>query len=318
LHYTRGNLHFARGEIVACRSEHEAALSCARALDDPAWLARAASGLADAAYAEGRMRTAFARFTQCVELCDAHGLMRVAIPNRAMAGHCRIYLMEFDAGIADMDAAHALARQVGDRHGEMFAQESLGVLLTLSARFGEAEPVLGRALALAEALGARRYQALLLASLAESLLATGNPAEAGVRNERALALARETGMRFCGPYVLALRTRMQDDPHERARSRAEAEALIAEGGVGHGPIGYHRVCIDDALARGEWSRALDHVAALEAYTGPEPLPYTDLLIARGRVLVGLASRPGDPVLGGELARLRAEAERVRWLIGWSP
>ena len=103
LHYLRGNLHFARGDVAGCGTEHAAALRHARTLGDPAWEARAISGLADADYAACRMRTAFERFMQCVAVCDAHGLTRVAIPNRVMAGHCRIYLMEFDAGVADME-----------------------------------------------------------------------------------------------------------------------------------------------------------------------------------------------------------------------
>ena len=70
LHYIRGNLYFARGDIAACRAEHHAALACARSLSDPMWEARALSGLADADYADGRMRSALARFDQCVELCD--------------------------------------------------------------------------------------------------------------------------------------------------------------------------------------------------------------------------------------------------------
>ena len=316
LHYTRGNLHFARGDVAACGAEHGNALVCARTLRDPAWEARAISGLADADYAAGHMRTAFERFSQCVDLCDAHGLIRIAIPNRAMRGHCRIYRMEFDAGIADMNAAHAHARQVGDRHGEMFALESLGMLQAFCARYAEAEPVLERALGLAEALGARRYQAVLLAVLTETALASGSAAEAWERSERALAIARDSGIRFCGPLVMALRARMQDDAHVRELSRAEAEALIAQGGVGHVSIAYHRLGIEDALARGEWARGLAHAGAIEAYTQAEPLPYTDFLIARARVLVGLAARPADPPLREELARLFAEAERVAWPIAW--
>jgi hypothetical protein len=41
LHYTRGNLHFARGDISACGTEHDAALASARLLGDPTWEARA-------------------------------------------------------------------------------------------------------------------------------------------------------------------------------------------------------------------------------------------------------------------------------------
>ncbi len=316
LHYTRGNLHFASSNIAACGAEHGAAMECARSLGDPVWEARAASGLADAAFAEGRILTSLARFRQCLAICDAHGLTRVEIPNRVMVGYCRTFLMEFDAGIADMEAARALAVEVGDRHGEMFTLEGEGSLLVFCDRYADALPVLERAQVLAAAIGARRYESTLLAGLAEGALGLGRTAEARDLIDRALALSRETGMRFYGPLILGIKARLHDDPRERERCRAEAEALLALGCVAHNPIGYYRHSIEDALARGEWPRVLEHAAALEDYTRAEPLPYTDLTIARARVLVGLASHPDDPELHEELGRLRAEADRVRWPIGW--
>jgi ATP/maltotriose-dependent transcriptional regulator MalT len=263
------------------------------------------------------MRTALARFLHCIELCDAHGLTRIAIPNRVMAGHCRIYTMEFDAGIAEIEAAYALAVQVGDRHAEMFALESQGLLLTSCDRFVAAEPMYKRSLELAETIGARRFQSINLAGLASCLVARGHLTEARDQIERSLTLSREIGMGFCGLLALAIKSRLLDEAGERERCRTEAETLLAQRVVSHNVINYYRHGIDDALARGEWARALEHATALEAYTQAEPLPYSDLLIARARVLVRLASRPDERAVHGELARLRAEAERVRWPIGWS-
>jgi tetratricopeptide (TPR) repeat protein len=317
LHYTRGNLYFSRGEIGACRAEHHAALACARSLSDPMWEARALSGLADADYADGRMKSALARFDQCVELCAAHGLTRVAIPNHVLIGFCRAHLMEFDAGIAQIEAARALAVQVGDRHGEMMSLESQGLLLTFCDRHADGEPLLARGLALAETIGARRFQSIVLGGLAACALAAGRLHDARERIEHALALARETGMGFCGPLVLGIKARMLDDAGEREQCRTEAEALLAQGCASHNSILFYRHGIEDALARGEWARGLEHAAALEAYTRVEPLPYSDFLIARARTLVGLVSRPEDRALHEELSRLRAEAERVRWPIGWT-
>jgi len=316
LHQTRGNVLFARGDVAGCRAAHETALVCAKQIGDVAWEARAVSGLADASYATARMRTAFKRFSECVALCDAHGLTRIKIPNLAMAGHCRIYLTEFDAGIASMEAANELARQVGDRHGEMFSLESKGLLLAFAARYEESERVLERALALANGLGARRYHAILLTVLGEVSLALGRTAEAHDRNEQALLFARETGMRFFGPYILALKALMEGDPIKREEYRTEGQGLIDQGGVGHSPIGYHRLGIEDTLTRGEWERTRAHAAALESYTSNEPLPYTDLLIERGRVLAALGANPQDAAARSELERLKADALRLKWPIGW--
>ena len=103
---------------------------------------------------------------------------------------------------------------------------------------------------------------------------------------------------------------------ERERCIAEVDALLATGSLGHNQIGYRRHSIEDALARGEWERALAHASTLEDYARAEPLPYIDFLVARCRVLAGLASRPDDPRLRDELARLRAEALRAHWPIAW--
>ncbi len=316
LHHTRGNVLFARGDVTGCRAAHETALVCAKQIGDVAWEARAVSGLADASYAVARMRTAFKRFSECVALCDAHGLTRIKIPNLAMAGHCRIYLTEFDAGIASMEVANELARQVGDRHGEMFSLESKGLLLAFGARYEESEPVLERALVLATSLGARRYQAVLLTVLGEVSLSFGRTAEAHDRNEQALLFARETGMRFIGPFILALKARMESDPVKREQYRSEGQRLIDQGGVGHSPIAYHRLGIEDTLSRGEWERTRAHAAALESYTSNERLPYTDFLIARGRALAALGANPQEAAARGELERLKADALRLKWPIGW--
>ena len=69
LHHTRGNVHFARGDVAGCRAAHEMRSSCAHALGDVAWEARAVSGLADASYAVGRMRTAFTRASTNASPC---------------------------------------------------------------------------------------------------------------------------------------------------------------------------------------------------------------------------------------------------------
>jgi class 3 adenylate cyclase/tetratricopeptide (TPR) repeat protein len=316
LHYIRGNLAFAQGHIDQCHAEHQAALGFARSLADPLWEINATSGLGDADYAEGKMLSGLTRFRRCVELCDVHGLPRPSVANLAMVGFCRFFALEFDEGFADLEAARALAVKLGNRYAEMFTLEGQGSLLTLCDRYAEARPFVERGLALSSAIGAKRYEATLLTELAEVDFATGRTAEAREHVDRAIALFREMGMGFWGPTALGVRARMQDDERERMRDRAEAEAILAQGCLSHNHVGYHRSGLDDALARGEWSLAMAHADALQAYTAAEPLPYCDFLVARTRTLVGLVERPGDAALQRELARLREQARSLRWPIGW--
>ncbi len=316
IHYIRGNLHFARSEVDDCRSQHEAAFACARSIDDPRWEARALSGLGDADYASARVRTALDRFSRCVALFEAHAMARAALPNRVMIGHCRQYLNEFDAGMAEIETALTAAVRLGDRHAEMMALESLGAMGAISARYAIAEPAARRGLQVAEALGARRFQAILISSLAECAVAFGRRAEAFELVERALALARDIGIAFCGPWVLGVKLRLLDDPDERAACCAEAEAVLADPNMIHNHIGFRRNAIEDGLARRDWPGALAQAAALENYMRAEPLPYCDFLIARARALAGLARQPDDPTLRTEVMRLRDEADRLHWPIGF--
>jgi ATP/maltotriose-dependent transcriptional regulator MalT len=153
--------------------------------------------------------------------------------------------------------------------------------------------------------------------LASCSVARGQLTEARDRIERSLTLSREIGMGFCGLLALAIKSRLLDDEGERERCRAEAETLLAQRVTSHNVFNHYRHGIEDALVRGEWARALEHATALETYTRPEPLPFSDFLIARARTLVGLVSHPEDRTLHEELSRLRAEAERARWPIDWT-
>ena len=133
--------------------------------------------------------------------------------------------------------------------------------------------------------------------------------DARERIERALALARETGMGFCGPMVLGIKARMLDDAGEREQCRAEAEALLAQGCAEpqFDPVlpPRHRGRAG-APRMGARSRSM----RLRSRPTREPsrCPTADFLIARARVLIGLASRPADQTLQ---RRARAAARRGR-------
>ena len=74
------------------------------------------------------MATALRHFTDCVALCDSRGFARIAAPNSVMMGHCRIYTCDFDQGLDDMGKGLELALRIGNRHAQMFATQSQGLL----------------------------------------------------------------------------------------------------------------------------------------------------------------------------------------------
>ena len=200
IHYLRGNLHFVRGELSACRGEHERALEAARRIDSPEWQARALSGLADAQYMDCRMATALRHFADCVDLCDAHGLARVAAPNSVMMGHCRIYSFAFDQGLNDMRKGFEIAVRIGNRHAQMFATYGQGFCLIAAGRYAEAEELQTGALEQARAVNARRYEAVILAQHAEIALSKGRKGEAAALARAGQEISDEIEPRIRGAH----------------------------------------------------------------------------------------------------------------------
>ena len=68
IHHLRGNFYFPLGRVEGCAAEHMLALDHARRAKSGELETRALGGLGDAAYAQGRMASAYRNFSGCVEL----------------------------------------------------------------------------------------------------------------------------------------------------------------------------------------------------------------------------------------------------------
>jgi class 3 adenylate cyclase/tetratricopeptide (TPR) repeat protein len=310
IHYLRGNLHFARGELEECREEHAAALATADRLGSPQWRARALSGLADALYMECRMAAALRHFSQCVETCDANGLTRIAVPNRVMMGVCRVYICEFDAGLDDMRTALEIARRIGDRHAQMLALESIGFCLSAAGRYDSIAETQSEALELARTLKARRYEALLLAYSAELALVEGRRDESMSLVRQGLTAAEETNVSFAGPILYGLLALLEREVKAQEAAIAMGESLLAKGAIGHNHFWFRRFAIDWALRNHRWDEVDSQADALVARTAVEPLAYSNLIARRGHLLArrgrGQATLEDDH----ELKRLRTQAAEI--------
>jgi class 3 adenylate cyclase/tetratricopeptide (TPR) repeat protein len=306
IHYYRGNLFFAQGDAAACLAEHQAALAAAERSDSPEWRARALSGLGDAHYSACRMRTALKAFEDCVALCDAHGYGRIALPNRVMIGHCMIYLQRASEAVATIEAARRIAVQAENPHAAMFANQSLGVVLINSGQPDEAMKYLPEALAQARALGARRYESNALSQLAECALSQGRRADAPKPAQDAVAISRELGMGFNGPYALAVLARATDDPALRAAALAEGEAVLRKGSVGHNRIWYYRAAGDAHIDAGNWAEAQRCADEIQAATSVEPLPLVQFIAVRLKTLAAMGRGERGRDLRDEIDRLTVQ------------
>jgi class 3 adenylate cyclase/tetratricopeptide (TPR) repeat protein len=314
IHYLRGNLHFARAELAACRGEHERALEAARRINSPEWQARALSGLADAQYLDCRMTTALRHFTDCVALCDAQGFPRIAAANSVMMGHCRIYTCAIDRGLDDMRKGLEIAIRIGNRHTQMFATQSLGLCLSAAGRYAEAEEFQADALEQARAVKARRYEAVILAHSAEVALFKGRRGDALAMAHAAREIAEETGPGFAGPLICGLLALAEDTREEQGAALAAGEALLEKGAVGHNHVWFRRYAIERALIDGEWDEAERQADALLLRTADEPLAYAACVATRARTLArrgrGGATEADEKAL--EQAMAIATASDVRF------
>ncbi|WP_191057620.1 adenylate/guanylate cyclase domain-containing protein [Geminicoccus harenae] len=310
IHFLRGNLCFPQGDIAGCLSEHRQSLELARDAGSAEAEAAALGGLGDAEYARGRMRSAYAHFHRCIELCRGHGFGRIEVANLPMAAFTRLYAGDVRGGLADsLDAIAATAR-VGHGRAEIIAHHS-ACLCQLSL----GDPAAGlrhaeSATALSRRLGARRFEGESLAFRGEQFHALGRWDEAHADVVAGLAICRETGMSYVGPVVLGILAKITPDIGEAEAALEEGLALLQNGSISHNHLLFLANAIEACLARGHWARVERFAQALENYTAPEPMPWADFLIARGRILAAHGQGDcGDEVTAG-LRRLLATGERI--------
>jgi hypothetical protein len=128
--------------------------------------------------------------------------------------------------------------------------------------------------------------------------------------EKALSISRETGIGFAGPQVLAELALNTDDGDVRRRALKEGEKILREGAVSHNHFNFYADAMDAYLESKEWEEVERYAAALEKFTLPEPLPWCEFFIARGRTLAAYGRGNREDSTIQELRRLRNQAESI--------
>lgn len=303
IHSLRGNIHFPRGDLANCLAAHEEARRLALEIGAPAEEARALSGLGDAHYQSARVRSARDYYGRCVKLARAHGLTRIEATNLPMVAIAAFYCGETDTAVDQCREGLAQSTRIGDFRAQMLAHN---VLASVHYYRGEHQASLAsaeRALELSQRLGTRRFEARALMMIAVARHAGGHAGTDESLLDSAWNIVQETGPNFSGPWILGAMTLVLRDEARRRRALADGEALLAKGCVSHNHFHFYQYAIDFALETGQWDEAERYAAALENYTASEPLTWTDLIAARGRVL----ARAGR---GERSESLRQEAQAL--------
>jgi class 3 adenylate cyclase/tetratricopeptide (TPR) repeat protein len=310
LYHLRGNLHFVLGNVEACEVAHSEGLVHARRAGAPEAEARSLGGVGDAAYARGRMATAFRHFSDCVTLCQHHGLGRVEVAHRAMAGWSAHYLNTLQQALDLTLSAAESSREIGDRRAELNAVVCSLFVMYERADLSDAPPLMERLPELINQLGARAWEPMIGWLGAHVLEAEGRHEEALESVQAAVTLARKVSAGFLAPRILGYFAMLTDDPDARATALKDGEALLGKGSLGHNFLGFHRWAIDACHRAGDWAGIEHHARALENYTRAEPLPSSDYFISRGRALAAHGRARHDRDALREVLRMRDAADRI--------
>jgi tetratricopeptide (TPR) repeat protein len=309
IHTLRGNLCFPLGRLDACMQAHERAHHFAMQAQSHVEIARALSGLGDAYYQRGRMVTARQHFAQCIKEARDHDLVGVLLSNLPMLAITHTYCGDPAASRESCREGLELARRVGDLRGELLVHLTMSTGLIMQTQLDDGRQHARQAMQLAKQLGARRFEAECLGIVAQTMMAE-DPAQALQLVRDALVLGRETGMSYCGPMLLSMVARLTPNGPERASALAEGDELLAAGCVSHSYFEFYGNAIEVGLQERDWRSVLHYAGRLEAYTSAEPLPWTDMLIKRARLLADVGANGMSKDSRAKLEALRTECQRM--------
>jgi class 3 adenylate cyclase/tetratricopeptide (TPR) repeat protein len=314
IHGLRGNLCFPRGDIDGCLREHGLALDLARRAQAYELEAAALGGLGDAEYVRGRMISAHARLSECVELARRHGFGRIEVANLAQIAHTMVYFRpQWEAARQALAAVDAATR-VGHLRAEMNARAAAVFALANVDDAAGCREQAEEGQRLVRMLGAWRFEPSWLRHLGLLALRGGRVDEAVDLLRQAVEVCRRNGLPFEGPRTLSALALAVGEPVERRAHLAEGEAIIRAGCVGHNPLYFYPDAIDVCLELGDAEEVERFAAALAAFTRPEPLPWADFHVARGRALAAWGSGDRDDAVRTEIERLKGDAQRAGLLI----
>ena len=221
-----------------------------------------------------------------------------------------MYGLRFAEALEDSRSAAEMAAKGGQPRAAIIALNASTIILLERHDFTMAEEHARKALELAERIGARRFLPVSNNTIARLRLHAGDRAGALGLLEAGLAICRQTGIAFVGPWMLGAIALAADDPKRREEALREAQAILDRGCVGHNYLRFYRDAIDVCLAMKDWDRADQYATALDEYFRDEPTPWASFIVEQCHAVTELARGRGTTALLAEIERLREQAARL--------
>jgi class 3 adenylate cyclase/tetratricopeptide (TPR) repeat protein len=314
IHYFRGSIYFPLGNIERCLEEHELARQNARKANSPENEARALSGLADANFLRGHLISANEHFGECLSLIQENNLSWNISSNLAMFGHTKLYLLDLENGLKDTQEAVDIAVAANNLRGEMIARGSCGAKILFDlARYDEAQEQCEQALEIAQRLGAHRFEPVNYVILAKIHALKGDVDKAIEIAKQGVETSHKTAFKYTGPMALGALAAVSTDTELIYQAFAEAEETLKEDCVGHNYLWFYRDAIDVCLRLEDWENLEKYARAAEEYTQDEPLPWMDVLVARGRALSAYYQNPKDQKTLENLADIKSKLLAAKFI-----
>ncbi|MDJ0702936.1 MAG: adenylate/guanylate cyclase domain-containing protein [Leptolyngbyaceae cyanobacterium MO_188.B28] len=311
IHYFKGNFCFSKGDLDGCLQSQQKALDYAVQVQDPELEARALGGLADAVYANKRIKSAMTYYQRCVEVAQQHGFVQIEMANRHQMSAMMRYMHDLMGAIANNQLTLKMARQIGDRRTLMYTLDNQGELFTELGEYDLGGQSIEAALELSFSLNNKRYRAYILQRLARVRFCQGRRSDAKALLEDALKICHETEVRFVAPRVLGLLALVSEEAEACWDYLRQGDAILAQGCISHNFFWFYRDAIEAALTHQDWSRANHYADLLEEYTRVDPFPWSEFLVGRGRCLAAMGNGGANGAVIKHLEQLQSEAEQVK-------
>ncbi|HEY6728363.1 MAG TPA: BTAD domain-containing putative transcriptional regulator [Polyangiaceae bacterium] len=307
IYYLRGSALFPLGNHQACLEAHAASLKYAERSGSVLARARAESGLGDAHYIAGRLRTAAGHFRACVELCDREGFTGLALVNRAMIAIIQFFELRCEETLSASERLVAAANEAFDLRAEALALNALLFPLRMGTDYERIFRTAERTVAVSKRANRQRISHVIRMELVWVRALRGDPGDFDREADQIYAqVASEPS--FAGLSVLGMAVFVARTGERLLALLDEADRLIEAGQyVSHALLLFVRGAVLSCVRQQYFDRALGYAELLERYLEPEPLAFAQFYLDLARAAQLWRS---DVRAGAEhLSALREQAKR---------